>query len=81
MWNNGSKVERVNERRLCHFEGTRKPPLYCSPWMTQACCGHSMRDPHVTHSTQVVGKRNWRGSYCDKTPPCVHPRIILGLAQ
>ena len=26
--------------------------------MTQACCDHSMHDPHVTHSMRVVGKHN-----------------------
>ena len=37
--------------------------------VTQACCDRSTHDPHVTHSMRVVGKRNWRGSYCGKTRP------------
>ena len=37
--------------------------------VTQACCNRSTHDPHVTHSTRVRGKRNWRGSYCGKTLP------------
>ena len=39
------------------------------------------RDPHVVHSTQVMGKRNEQESYCGKTSPHVRPRTVLGLAQ
>ena len=41
--------------------------IYCD--VTQACCNRPTHDPHVTHSTRVMGKRNWRGSYYGKTPP------------
>ena len=54
---------------LCLFEGTCKPPLYCSPWMTQAWYGHPAHDPHVTHSTRVMGKRDGQGNYHSKNPP------------
>ncbi len=39
--------------------------------VTQACSNRPTHDPHVTHSTRVVGKRNWRRSYHSKTLPRV----------
>ena len=38
--------------------------IYCD--VTQTCNNRPMHDPHVTHSTQVVGKRNWRRYYRSK---------------
>ena len=34
--------------------------------VTQACCDRPTHDPHVTHSTRVVGKHNEKGSYRSK---------------
>ena len=35
----------------------------------RACSNRPTHDPHITHSTQVVGKRNRRRSYRSKTLP------------
>ena len=45
--------------------------------VTQAGSNRPTHDPHVTHSTRVVGKRNWRRSYCGKTLPRV-PAYCFG---
>ena len=66
------RAQRVNEQRPCSFpfygeDAGRLFTIYHN--VMQTCCNRPTHDPHVTHSTLVVGKRNWRGSYCGKTPP------------
>ena len=39
--------------------------------VTRACSNRPTHDPHVTHSTRVMGKCDGRGNYHSKTPPHV----------
>ena len=89
-WGAGAKmattqVHLVNEPYPCTFlcfYGEDADRLFTiNHGVTQACCGHPTHDPHVTHSTRVVGKRNWRGSYYSEPPPLTRPRTVLGLSQ
>ena len=49
--------------------------------MTQVCFGHARaRNPHATHSTQVMGKRYGRKVTTVKNCPAC-PCTVLGLAQ